>query len=806
MRKFTFLALVTLFGVFCLGLVQCLALVSDVELEDPYNILLRSGTFKPEPMNSAQLKQFSVKTFSASLSTDSKHVLVQLKEIPRASERKALHRAGLDLLTYIPNRAWFATLNKNVDLSASTFSIVRWMGCIAPESKIESHLLEGNFGSWAIHPDGSVSITVKFFKDVSLEQARRAVQALECTIEDQSEYANSLQVRIFPKSLLNLAGLDQVRWIEILPPPKQVCNDDVNDNMNGPSMRSTYGLDGTDVDVAIVDEGGIYAHDDFTGRLTDVDSAAVSGHSTHVAGTCGGDGSRSSAEGGSAFQWMGLAPNCNLYSYDWDNHIADYTNACNVYGIELANNSWSYTIDEFVYNNCSRYGDYIWSAREVDMVVNGNYAPFKIFTLVWSAGNERNDGDCGIAARGGYSCVAPPATCKNAIVVGAINSDNDGMTTFSSWGPVDDGRIRPDIVAPGEQVSDDFGVTSTEPFNHYGSRQGTSMAAPAVAGTIANLVQLYWDSSYYGDYELVAPAAFKAIMIQSAEYMSTTGPNYRYGYGKANAKSAADYVSLGNLIGMDRINATGNVNSYTIDGGISSFLKVTLVWNDEPAAEGAAVALVNNLDLRLRSPGGVNYYPFRLDPSNPADPPFTGVDNRNNVEQIYLTSPETGDWTLTVTGTSVPNPPQTYALVCNIACTADTVLRDTEYREDLKIFRAFKNDVLYKSTTGKKLAKLYYKHCPEVNRIIMSHKGFRVASVWYALNILPAINRMLDHKCDLNNAIYDNQTKTAVEGFISMIMPYASEELKKDFKDVKAWLTRIENLNQTEILENLNSL
>ena len=116
--------------------------------------------------------------------------------------------------------------------------------------------------------------------------------------------------------------------------------------------------------------------------------------------------------------------------------------------------------------------------EDLDGVARGSLG--RAIPVVWANGNERG----GLALCGtSYFTTPSPATAKNVIAVGAVYSDTDEVASFSSWGPTDDGRLRPDIVAPGHQTTEDQGVTSTNQlvFGPYFVTFGTSMATPAVA-------------------------------------------------------------------------------------------------------------------------------------------------------------------------------------------------------------------------------------------------------------------------------------------------------------------------------------
>jgi hypothetical protein len=605
-----------------------LLVVAPANAQEPdrdFTILLKSRQFAPTPgMDKAMATQLSASP------TGRSHVLVQFDRIPTAEEREALERAGVKLLAYVPHNAWFASVPAAVSLSDKALVSARWLGSILPQDKLPADLWEGQIGPWAVNADGSVNLDVLFFADVPLDEAPR-------------------------QAITALASEDGVQWIVEAPPPKISLNDGSRARTNVDDVQATpYNLSGNGVDLGIWDNGRVDDHLDFSYRLTVVDShASVGNHATHVAGTMAGSGANSAARGGSAYQWKGMAPGADIISYYWDNNLSDHNGAINTHGIELSQNSWGYLIDNSI---CWYYGYYGWDADDYDQIVTGLYG--RRIVVVFAAGNERGYSHC--AGYKPYGNIPPPGTAKNVITVGATNSNDDSMTWFSSWGPVDDGRVKPDVVAPGDEVGGEWGIKSTYPENSYYLDQGTSMAAPAVSGVSALLIQQY--RSIYGGAD-PWPSTVKALLIHTAVDRGNPGPDYAFGYGRVDAQAAADVLRARDLHQDSVSHGATNAYNITVPAGSAS-VKVTLVWDDPAGTVNANPALVNNLDLTLVEPNGITtHFPWVLDSANPSHNATTGTDNINNVEQVYLASPTSGTWTVRVVGTNVPQGPQQYSLV-----------------------------------------------------------------------------------------------------------------------------------------------
>ena len=629
------------------------------EGEAQYRVTLKSRQFIPQPGLEPELAQEL-----AEAGDGRRHVLLQFEEVPSDAQRAALEAAGVHLLAYVPSHTWFASLPARSILQDPALASVRWMGAIQAADRIAPILRERGVRQDLLDGEGQAQFDVRFFSDVAPGEALRVLAAHGATVEAKLTDFGRFVVRAAPGAIDALAEEDGVQWIATAPPPKTTYNDGVRARTNVDAVHTTpYNLHGSGVDLGIWDSGRVDSHVDFSGRLTVVDtSASVSTHGTHVAGTMAGDGSNSASQGGSAYQWKGMADGADIISYKWDNNLTDHNGAINTYGIELSQNSWGYTVDEGSFGNCYLYGNYDYDAPDYDDIITGLYG--KRIVVVFAAGNERNDGDCGMSSSPpyiNYANVGPPSTAKNIIAVGATNSDDDSMTDFSSWGPLDDGRLKPDVSAPGCE-SGGY-VRSTFPGNTYGDYCGTSMAAPAVSGISGLLIEQY--RATFGPDPL--PSTVKALLIQTAVDLDDAtsyynrGPDYASGYGRVDAQAAVDAIINGDIL-QDQV-SNGQTDSFTIDvpTGASS-LKVTLAWDDEPGTVNASPALVNNLDLVLVEPGGTLHRPWVLNPANPSAAATTGVDSVNNVEQVEVDSPAAGIWEVQIIGTDVPVGPQLYSL------------------------------------------------------------------------------------------------------------------------------------------------
>jgi hypothetical protein len=221
------------------------------------------------------------------------------------------------------------------------------------------------------------------------------------------------------------------------------------------------------------------------------------------------------------------------------------------------------------------------------------------------------------------------------------------MTTFSSWGPTDDGRIKPDVVANGLNLYSTIDSGDAD----YASYSGTSMAGPNAAGALQQVAQ-YWIDAHGSP---ARSATLKALAIHGAEEAGTyDGPDYRFGWGLLNVEKAAARITADAAHPQAVVEATlfdGATDTVVFYADGLSPVRATLAWNDVPGTPPAwslndpAPMLVNDLDLRLeRIEDAQVYTPWILDPAAPAAAATTGDNFRDNVERIDVIPAQTGTY------------------------------------------------------------------------------------------------------------------------------------------------------------------
>ena len=617
------------------------------------------------------------------------HLVMQFAGPLMPQDRAALADAGVELLRYIDGNAYFVRAAQGFDVAALA-DVAPLRATLEPQPAWKMHAMflagevpgyavvgttaslnpqDGASGNHAADAQPVIGAYLQLHPDVSLDDAAALVTMYGGVIRDRLNTINALVIELPYDRVVPLAMEDSVQWIEPPLPRMSETNDSNRARVGADAAQSApYNLDGSGVTVLVYDGGTVRAsHVDFGGRATVYDSSGMATHSTHVAGTIGGSGAADGVH-------RGMAPGVTIVSYGFEydgsgtflytnpgDIEADYGEAINSHNADISNNSIGSNVEPNFFD-CTFQGDYGLCSATIDAIVRDGVAGSGPMRIVWAAGNERQGSRCNVEGFGDYYSVAPPGGAKNHIPVGALNSNDDSMTDFSSWGPTDDGRLIPVVSAPGCQSNADQGVTSCSASSDtsYTSLCGTSMAAPTACGVGALLLQDY-RQNFPG---LPDPrnSTLKVWLAHTAVDLGNAGPDYQFGYGSIRAVPAIDFLRTDSTF-EDEVAATGDLVEYAIDIAGDSQLKVTLAWDDEPGTPNAATALVNDLDLRVYDPNGVRYYPWTLDPQNPSAPAVrTQADHRNNIEQVLVDNPVSGRWRVEVYGFNVTTGPQSFSV------------------------------------------------------------------------------------------------------------------------------------------------
>ena len=652
--------------------------------------------------NTRQLsgQELAQKLTTASQRASASHVLVRLNAPITQEDKKALAHAGLTFLDYVGDNCYFASIDQEalaadrIVASGQLRSVEpvneQWKlhpdlaaGIIRPWSIVGEHMVarfEGDKVAPGERPrfemETDVAVYVNFYRDVDVDtEGANIIRQMGGQIRSVVRATNMIVAHLPVSRIDDLTKLDAVMYVE---PPLPLLTE-----LNAENRAIThvdqvnaapYNLSGAGVDVLVYDGGQVRAtHLGYTNTpiIGASDTSGVSDHSTHVAGTIGGGDT--GAPGIDPTE-RGMAPNVQIISYGFEQPgglsqgflytdpgdlEADYTEAIMLYGADISNNSIGTNTAPNGFP-CDWEGNYNNTSILIDSIVRGSLgSPFRV---VWANGNERQVSTCGST----YHTTAPPACAKNHITVGALNSNDDSVTSFTSWGPADDDRMKPDVSGPGCENGGDGGVRSLSSASDtaYSVKCGTSMASPTVCG-IASLIMEDWRNLYPTDPD-PRNSTLKSLLAHTAVDLFNPGPDYQTGYGSVRADAAIDQLRTGFLFEAEVDQSTSYFATVIVGPGDTE-LKITMAWDDAPNTPLAAPVLVNDLDLVVLSPSAVRAYPWTLGGlANPSAPAIQSLENHiDNIEQVYVQNPEQGAWLVEVRGTNVPQGPQPFSLVAS---------------------------------------------------------------------------------------------------------------------------------------------
>ncbi len=489
-----------------------------------------------------------------------------------------------------------------------------------------------------------------------------------------------------------------------------------------PNGSSGLNLTGTNVLIGIWDGGDVQtAHSEFSSggqsRIIDMDGTSplpTNEHPTAVAGTMVASGVNFSGEP------QGMAYQATVWAYDWQTDITEMP-AAYANGMRVSNHSYGEqagwgTISIYQTGTYNKWGGgivtlqagsydcwwgdiaasssesfyfglYTQAASDTDNVAYGN--PHSL--PIWSAGNDRNDeppyGEGYISfyngityyidpsqgylppdyySQGGYDTISDHGLAKNVLTVGAVNKIAGGYSgissvilgPFSGYGPTDDGRIKPDVVAAGVDLTSpvwnpanpsgtSFYSVSTGNNSSPSYATGTSFSAPSATGAAGLIVGLR---------EQLNPgvpflaSTLKVVLTHTADEAEATGPDYKTGWGLLNVQRAAELVQSDSdesgkqFIKEVMLNSEDYIE-FPVTAIGDEMLKISIGWTDPagtPPPTGldpTDLMLINDLDLRVVNASGTTNFPWVLNPAIPSSIATTGDNFRDNTEQVVVSNP-----------------------------------------------------------------------------------------------------------------------------------------------------------------------
>jgi len=589
------------------------------------------------------------------------YYIVQFPGPVRSEWKAAAERAGAELLWYLPNYAFIARIANDRAAAVSALSEVRWLGLYQPAFKLLRGLDKAS---------GRHTLIVVFFKAEDEYQMLDQLAALgaDNITPEFNKWNHSVKLDVDAARIADIAQLPGVYWIETwgaITPDNADCQwVDMHGYSASDTTRTIWakGVTGSSVYVGLTDQQLWHGHDLFRDPSNNTPSPThrkvihyfgtqgAASHGTHTSGTlCGND----APVGGTSLH-DGLAKDARLYFQyyssfptGWDMNTWFAGPESGAAGLRAFNHSMSLSRKD-------TYNIYVFSDMTADQ-------------FVW---NHRQFLHCNSMGNLTTNQMGHPVIAKNIISTGGTQNGTScrSFYTSSSRGPTADGRRKPQLISPGQNV---YSASHTN-ASGYVSMTGTSMATPNMTGSMA-LIRDYFRKGFYptGDTTTGTPmeisaALNKAVGIVGADndVSGYTVPDNNVGWGRVDLDSSLYFAGdqsklwvMDDTVGLE----TGDSAVFTINvAGDSRPFRVALCWSDYPGTMQAALILVNNLDLTVISPTGTEY---KGNVWSAGQSQTGGIYDTLNVEECFrLNSPALGEWKVKVKARNIPQGPQPFAL------------------------------------------------------------------------------------------------------------------------------------------------
>ena len=658
-------------------------------------LMLATGTFDPlsqrlnfvdTNINNAASNKYGIIQFSA-----------------KKSNYKWLQVNGFDVLQNIPNNAFlvnWSTSDKNL---LSNNKDIRWFGAFQSGYKVSPRLWLQNRNN-----NSSFQIAIHTFKDIKNFNLNGLIKKYfpdAITIKTNipkvfNNYVIEVEGKNINTVLNKLASVEDIQWIGPYHAQKFYNNEAVSSTQatSDPIMTPIFdqGIYGSGQIIGVADSGLDRNEDWFmhlnkgsgvVTAITDAENVTPplagtifpdnkvfaywtmpgaqdydigSFHGTHVTGSVAGDrllgisgGSISNPTSSGYNSDDGMAPNAQILFQDIGGELIEGQVSLSGVG---STPMWqqAYSVGVAIHSNSygsNSNGKYTGSDKQADQTLR----ELEEMIILFAAGNEGP----------GSNTIGSAGNAKNVTTVGALGANNsNAVASFSSRGPTDDGRLKPDIMATGTSIESAAGDSNNDTIDSspsISSKQGTSMATPITAGSTALLRQYFMDGFYpTGSKNLtdsITPSGplMKAILLNGTK---TDGGffNNNVGWGRVWLENSLYFTGetkrmriweLANTNGLK----TGEQFSASVQVQVGQEFRATLVWYDLEGPVGSGLTLVNNLDLNVQTGAGT-YLANNFSSNNS----ITGgtTDSINTVEQVRFSNPVAGTYTITVDANNIP--------------------------------------------------------------------------------------------------------------------------------------------------------
>jgi hypothetical protein len=555
------------------------------------------------------------------------------------AQQLALKGMGIELLSYLPDNSYQVRMKRMPMFSQLFGAGVRAMINMPGSAKLGREL---NTILPSQQAETMMLLNLQLQPGVKWHEVKETLAGYKVSLT-KSDYLNQglAQVNIPVKNISTVSNLPFVSFLNISHLQSTPLNQRERGLFGLTNLTSSEvagrNLSGLGTTVGIGDNANPLHLDNTKNVINRNPSYITNNHGRQVTGVVGGDGLAEE-------RYKGVAPKSLLVVDYFDNILTKTGTYSTDFGMTVTNNSYFTGLA-----GCLGNSDYNELSVYVDQQIYNN--PF--LQHVFAAGND-----------GGKLCSPYPTSFatiksgyqvgKNVLDVADYHVGTDVLNATSSRGPVEDGRIKPEITANGVAVFSPSGLN-----NGYTDGYGTSFSSPFVAGVLSLLTERY--KQLHANV-LPKSALLKALVCNSADDHGNAGPDYSYGFGFINPRRSTEALEANHYFSGTLTTGGNSAQVLNVPAGTRQ-LKIMLYWHDKEGSPLAAKALVNDLDLSVAD-GATSYNPWILDVSPGAVniPAIRGADHINNIEQVTIDNPGTSV-TINLSGFNVPNGPQEYFVV-----------------------------------------------------------------------------------------------------------------------------------------------
>lgn len=571
---------------------------------------------------------------SLTLPADGRLYIVQWKTLSLPEWRGALAEAGAEVLSYLPHNAHIVRMHPSLVQTVAGLDIVERVEPYHPGYRLEDELA-GWLGSETGPAEMRVRVMAFEWGPEGKERIRAAAEGDGARTALNTPSGHVIELYVDRGQLRRLAASDDVAWIDRWSAPENDM-DLVRADSGANFIETNFGTCGQGVRGEVLDGGTEVTHQDFDGVLVHGSNTAGS-HGTSTYGIVFGNGNRDGDGNAQGLGQLVCSSQGIVADYDFltDRFVHTQQLKASPYFASFQSNSWGNALTTQYNSISSEMDDIIW---RLDFAITQSQS---------NAGTQQS---------------RPQAWAKNIISVGGIRHFNTASTADDSWsggasiGPAADGRIKPDVNYWYDSI-----FTTTSGNTYTTGFGGTSAATPEVSGVLGLIVQM-WSENVWGTnpsgttvFERQPHAStIKALLINSSQQYTFTGTTSdltrtHQGWGRPSARVARDRAA--NSLVVDhgtplQLNQTATYN-VTVPSGASD-LKATLVFPDPPGTTSSSLHRINDLSLRVVSPGGTVYHGNNGLLAGNWSTSGGSPNTIDTVENVFVQNPQAGTWTVEV--------------------------------------------------------------------------------------------------------------------------------------------------------------